>query len=263
MQGSPRMRPHSRPGIEDVVGVLREIRSTDSAGRSGCSVKDVRLQAVQKVAKAELSKGRFKNWDSAEKSIRDACTRRLSITVEKFDTLVESWLSGEPEGLQALLRRYGKNIAEVELRLTPPAPVEHSIVPDGDDTSYSASAVLKASDIDDAVHPERRETIVQRIIRDTETARALKLRYQNQCQVCGFAVPLWDGLTYAEAHHIRPLGHPHNGPDSPSNMIILCPNHHAQCDLGAIKLDIESLRRLSDHVIDTKHVQYHNTIIAK
>jgi len=46
-------------------------------------------------------------------------------------------------------------------------------------------------------------------------------------------------------------------------MIILCPNHHAQCDLGAIKLDIESLRRLPDHDIDTEHVQYHNTIIAK
>ena len=46
-------------------------------------------------------------------------------------------------------------------------------------------------------------------------------------------------------------------------MIILCPNHHAQCDLGAITLDIESLRRLPDHVIDTDHIQYHNTIIAK
>lgn len=257
------MRPH----IEDVLDVLREIRSVDSAGRSGRSVKDVRLQAVQKVAKAELAKGRFKNWDSAEKSIHDACTRRLqNLSAEEFDALVKRWLSGQPEGLQSLLRRvdgYGKNTVEVESLLLARVPVEHSVVPDGDGTSYSASAVLRASDIDDAVHPERRETIVQRIIRDTETARALKLRYLNQCQICGVAVPLWDGLTYAEAHHIRPLGHPHNGPDSPSNMIILCPNHHAQCDLGAIRLDIESLRRLPDHIIDSEHIKYHNTIIAK
>lgn len=95
------------------------------------------------------------------------------------------------------------------------------------------------------------------------TARALKLRHRNQCQICGVAIPLWGGLTYAEAHHIRPLGHPHNGPDTPSNMIILCPNHHAQCDLGAIRLDIESLRRVSDHIIDTEYIQYHNTKIAK
>jgi hypothetical protein len=255
-----------RPRIEDVLDVLREIRSVDSEGRSGRSVKNVRLQAVQKVAKAELAKGRFKNWDSAEKSIHDACTRRLNLSAEEFDALVKRWLSGQPEGLQSLLRRvdgYGKNTVVVESLLRARVPVEHSVVPDGDGTSYSASAVLKASDIDDAVRPERRETIVQRIIRDTEPARALKLRYRNQCQICGVAVPLWGGLTYAEAHHIRPLGHPHNGPDSPSNIIILCPNHHAQCDLGAIRLDIESLRRLPDHIIDTEHIQYHNTSIAK
>jgi hypothetical protein len=94
-----------RPRIEDVLDVLREIRSEDSAGRSGCSVKDVRLQAVQKGAKAELAKGRFKNWDSAEKSIRDACTRRLqeNLSAEEFDELVKRWLSGQPEGLQSLL----------------------------------------------------------------------------------------------------------------------------------------------------------------
>jgi hypothetical protein len=225
-----------RPLIEDVLDVLREVLSADSAGRSGRSVKDVRLQAVQKVAQGELAKGRFKNWDSAEKSIHDACTRRLNLTVGEFDALVKSWLSGEPEGLQALLRRHGKSMAEAELRLTARVPVEHSVVPIETVPDTPHSAVLKASDIEDAVHPERRETIVQRIIRDTEMARALKLRHRNQCQICGVAVPLWGSLMYAEAHHIRPLGHPHNGPDSPSNMIILCPNHHAQCDLGAIKL---------------------------
>ena len=257
-----------RQCIEDVLDVLREIRSMDSAGRSGRSFKDVRLQAVQKVAKAELAKSRFENWNSAEQCIHDACTRRLQehLSREEFDALVKDWLSGQPEGLQSLLRRangHGENTVEVEALLHARVPVEHSLAPDGDGTSYSASAVLKASDIDDAAYPERRETIVQRIIRDTETARALKLHHRNQCQICGVAVPLWGGLTYAEAHHIRPLGHPHNGPDSQSNMIILCPNHHAQCDLGAIKLDIESLRRLPDHVIDTEHIRYHNMIIAK
>ena len=167
------MRSH----IEDVLDVLREIRSVDSAGRSGRSVKDVPLQAVQKVAKAELVKGRFKNWDSAEKSIHDACTRRLqkNLSAEEFDALVKRWLSGQPEGLQSLLKRahgYGKNMVEVEALLHALVPGEHSVVPDGEGTSYSASAVLKANDIVDAVHPERRETIVQRIIRDTETARA-------------------------------------------------------------------------------------------
>lgn len=164
------MRPH----IEDVLDVLREIRSVDSEGKSGRSVMDLRLRAVQKVAKAELAKGRYKNWDSAEKTIHEACTRRLqkTLSAKGFDALVKNWLSGQPEGLQSLLRRaygYSKNEAEVEALLHARVPGEHSVVPDGEGTSYSASAVLKANDIVDAVHPERRETIVQRIIRDTET----------------------------------------------------------------------------------------------
>jgi len=111
-----------RPLIDDVLEVLREILSADSRAGSGRSIKDVRLQAVQKVAKAELAKGRFKNWDSAEKSIHDACTRRLqkNLSAEEFDALVKRWLSGQPEGLKSLLGRvdgYGKNVVEAESML--------------------------------------------------------------------------------------------------------------------------------------------------
>ena len=54
-------------------------------------------------------------------------------------------------------------------------------------TAYLASesvpnhGELIASDVDDAADPERRETILQRVIRDTAAARALKLRHHNQC----------------------------------------------------------------------------------
>lgn len=254
-----------RPLIEDVLDVLREILTVYSASGSGCSVSDVRLEAVRKVATRELAGHRFKNRDSAERSIHDACTRRLKLSAPAFDARVNRWLSGDPVELHSLLRSvggYAKNRSAVESLLSERVR-EHSVVSREVTQAPPYPAEFIASDVIDAAYPERRETILQRLIRDTATARELKLRHHNHCQICGLAVPLWDGLTYAEAHHIRPLGHPHNGPDSPNNMLILCPNHHAQCDLGAIRLDLASLRQLPDHIIDIEHIRYHNTTIAK
>lgn len=251
--------------MEDVLDVLGEILTAWSARGSGSSVSDVRLQAVRKVAIRELAGQRFKNYDSAERSIHDACTRRLGLSAPAFDARVHRWLSGDPSELQSLLRSVSGDVKSrtvVESLLS--ERVREHIVVSAEVTRASLdSAELIASDVIDAAYPERRETILQRLIRDTATARVLKLRHHNHCQICGLAVPLWEGLTYAEAHHIRPLGHPHNGPDLPSNMLILCPNHHAQCDLGAIKLDGALLRRLPDHTIDPEHIEYHNTKIAK
>ena len=59
----------------------------------------------------------------------------------------------------------------------------------------------------------RRETTVLRIVRDTKQARRIKELYDYRCQICGIRL---EGLAgpYAEAAHIRPLGAPHNGPDT-------------------------------------------------
>jgi hypothetical protein len=47
------------------------------------------------------------------------------------------------------------------------------------------------------------------------------------------------------------------------NIICLCPNHHAACDLGAIPLDFAKLPRMSGHQIDQRYVVYHNTKIYR
>jgi hypothetical protein len=86
----------------------------------------------------------------------------------------------------------------------------------------------------------------------------LKLLHQYQCQICGYYIRLSNGNRYAEAHHIRPLGGTHKGPDVAENILILCPNHHAECDLGAIKLDLGKIRLHPDHPITASYVEYHN-----
>jgi hypothetical protein len=102
------------------------------------------------------------------------------------------------------------------------------------------------------------EAMAYRIVRDTAVARRLKLIHENRCQICGTVICMSDGQKYSEAHHIRPLSRPHNGPDVPENILILCPNHHATCDFFGMLLDAHSLHRARGHHIGAEFIAYHN-----
>jgi predicted restriction endonuclease len=115
-----------------------------------------------------------------------------------------------------------------------------------------------ASDIDEPASPNRLLIETYRILRDTELARKIKALHKNVCQMCGETVALQNGETYAEAHHIKPLGMPHNGPDIAENIVVLCPNHHVMFDYGAIPLEAKSLRSVQGHIIGGAYISYHN-----
>lgn len=121
----------------------------------------------------------------------------------------------------------------------------------------------RAPDITEPHEIERIKLETYRILRDTALARSLKALYKNQCQICGSALRLADNSSYSEAHHIRPLGTPHNGLDISGNIIVLCPNHHVLCDYGAITLDINQLRLHPQHAISTELISYHNSNIVR
>jgi len=111
--------------------------------------------------------------------------------------------------------------------------------------------------------PDRVETTVQRIIRDTVMAKKVKSLHAHACQICGESVKLSGNRLYAEAHHIKPLGSPHNGPDEIGNIICVCPNHHVELDYFACRLDEEKIRTASGHRIDPRYIAYHNDQCAK
>ena len=104
---------------------------------------------------------------------------------------------------------------------------------------------------------------IYRILRDTPMARRVKKLHDNRCQICGTTIKLRDGGNYSEAHHIRPLGAPHNGPDVAENILVLCPNHHVECDYGVIGLSLSAISRRSGHVLSQSYIDYHNTYIRK
>jgi putative restriction endonuclease len=110
----------------------------------------------------------------------------------------------------------------------------------------------------------RRETTIQRIIRNTAVAMGVKELHGYCCQVCGVSLQFAGGL-YAEGAHIRPLGRPHNGPDVTENILCLCPNHHVLFDDGAFGvaddfslIGIEGrLRTVTGHTPGPTYLAYH------
>lgn len=111
--------------------------------------------------------------------------------------------------------------------------------------------------------PERQESTTCRILRDTNLARRVKLLHGFQCQLCGYSIVLPDGSRYAEAHHIRPLGDPHRGPDVIENIVCLCPNHHIELDYGVRPLLSDDLHVVLGHAVGEVYLRYHNEVICK
>ncbi|ELZ91497.1 HNH endonuclease domain-containing protein [Haloferax mucosum ATCC BAA-1512] len=124
---------------------------------------------------------------------------------------------------------------------------------------------------------ERVETTRSRVIRNTTLATDLKERYSHTCQVCGERRRRGVDEGYAEAHHLRPLGRPHDGPDTEGNIVVLCPDHHADFDYGMLAVDPKTytiahayerdidgteLFVRADHDLDGSFLDYHNREIA-
>ena len=113
----------------------------------------------------------------------------------------------------------------------------------------------------------RQEVRVQRIVRSTAVAEAVKRLHHHRCQLCGEQVQTPVGL-YAEAAHIRPLGHPHDGPDVPENVLCLCPTCHVRFDRYAVSVGEGdevlglrgTLRRHKNHAVADEYLAYHRDL---
>lgn len=101
--------------------------------------------------------------------------------------------------------------------------------------------------------PERVKTVLNRIIRDTRLIKKMKSKYNNQCQICGKIIKLYNEKAYSEGHHLQKLGGIHQGPDIEENIIILCPNHHVEFDYGMIAIDTHSGKIIHHNHKDVFH----------
>jgi len=115
-----------------------------------------------------------------------------------------------------------------------------------------------AVDINEPDRTESHLVTTYRVLRDTALARRIKADNDHKCQICDERILLGEDNPYAEAHHVRPLGSPHNGPDHPGNIVCVCPNCHVKLDYGAIEID----QMIFKNVLP-EFIQYHNEVIRK
>jgi len=165
----------------------------------------------------------------------------------------ENYGAGGANHLQWDLDRGFTNLIE-----DPGPPHAHSAV----DQSTASTGGGFAVDL--YIDPSHRVQVqTSRIVRDTEIVRCLKTLYSNSCQICGKPMRAESGWTYSEGHHIRPLGKPHDGPDISPNILILCPNHHAMCDYGQIRLNFDEIVICEGHPLGREFLEYHNRNILR
>lgn len=152
--------------------------------------------------------------------------------------------------------------------------------PEHEPTKSDATDEFETITLDPAAFadtPGRYQSVVDRHRRAHETVAELKAIYSDRCQVCSDRRARSDGTGFSEVHYIQPLGEPHSGPDTVDNMLVLCPNHHADFDNGVITVDSDSLlishpydrsidgRSLmiaDSHPLDTTHLTYHTDNIV-
>lgn len=136
------------------------------------------------------------------------------------------------------------------------------------------------ADLHEPEQPKKMEIVTSRIIRDTKVIRHLKMLYEHRCQICNQRITL-PARYYSEGHHIQPLGAPHVGPDAAENIMIVCPQHHAEFDLGVLAIHPTELRVMhfdqqnslngkgiycaAIHKLGEKYLEYHlkNIYIGK
>lgn len=133
----------------------------------------------------------------------------------------------------------------------------HSTEPDWDSLGEISN------DVGEIEATSRLAVTIQRVVRDTALSRRLKRLHKDRCQICGTALQLGHGETYSEAHHLQPLGAPHNGPDVEGNILVLCPNHHILCDYAAIQLHIQDIQILRHHELRMNYIDYHNQLVVR
>lgn len=101
--------------------------------------------------------------------------------------------------------------------------------------SYLKDSKSKQDIIDELnkLTPEEPEFIIinnKAYKRNNKTIAQIKFVRDFKCQICQIFIPKSNGGKYIEAAHIIPKHK--KGQELPENIILLCPNHHKEFDLG-------------------------------
>ena len=95
--------------VLDVIAVLTIMRNEYKKRPNYRNTTELRKEAVNYIAEQELHSRRYKNQNSAVKTIHDACARRLKPDIENivsFDHFADLWLRNNSMLLKNILLKH-------------------------------------------------------------------------------------------------------------------------------------------------------------
>lgn len=98
------------------------------------------------------------------------------------------------------------------------------------DRTRDLEIVSRYSMSDEKDDPEVEVIYGKRYKRNNVILAKIKYLRGERCQICNTAIIKSDGNPYVEAAHI--VAKEQKGSEAPDNILILCPNHHKEFDLG-------------------------------
>jgi len=96
------------------------------------------------------------------------------------------------------------------------------------------------------IEPEKKVQEIDKILRkDRQMVDLLKKLMDYNCQFpnCNSNIPTKKGLNYVEVAHIKPVFK--GGKSIIGNLIVLCPNHHKEFDLGELVISEQNKKVIS------------------
>ena len=110
--------PNRKDKVTDVLAVLAYMKKAIKSASSYRDISELRKDAVQEVSAAELYAGRYKNMNSALKTIHDACARRLRPDIDNisvFDKLADESLRQNSSELKVILMAHSETMEQFKL----------------------------------------------------------------------------------------------------------------------------------------------------
>lgn len=101
--------------ITNVLGVLKAIKEEYNRSKYYRNITELRKDAVRCIAESQLRLKRYKNENSAQKTIHDACARRLKPEVSNiadFDNLIDLWLRKGSMRLKNILLTHSESYSK-------------------------------------------------------------------------------------------------------------------------------------------------------
>ncbi|MCK4521801.1 MAG: HNH endonuclease [Nanoarchaeota archaeon] len=98
---------------------------------------------------------------------------------------------------------------------------------------------------------EPKERLIKHKQRFNKLKPYIKKKFDNKCQFCDYTFIQKNGQHYSEVCHIIPWSKSHD--DSQENLIVFCPNHHKEFDLGDKKRRQEIILKLKEKFPDINY----------